>query len=60
MGILGNGNTNYEISEYLINEVIIDMSCGAYHSTVLTQNIELYVWGIMTGQIGNGCEERSQ
>ncbi len=53
LGVLGNGNTNYEInkpkiSEYLINEVIIDMSSGAYHLMVLTQNIELYVWGIMT------------
>jgi hypothetical protein len=47
-GVLENINKNYEaikpkINEYLLNEVIIDMSCGAYHSLVLTQNIEFYV-----------------
>jgi alpha-tubulin suppressor-like RCC1 family protein len=45
-GVLGNGNRSYEINklkinEYLINEVIVDMSCGAFHSMVLTQNSEL-------------------
>ncbi len=49
-GVLGNGNRNYEINkpkinEYLLNEVIVDMSCGAYHSMALTQNSEVYVWG---------------
>jgi alpha-tubulin suppressor-like RCC1 family protein len=65
-GFLGNGNKDYElnkpkINEYLINEVIIDMSCGAYHSVVLTQNSEVYVWGYNNlGQIGNGSEELFQ
>jgi hypothetical protein len=49
---LGNVNKNYEIlkpiiNEYLINEVIFNKSCAAFHSMVLTQNIELFVWGIM-------------
>jgi alpha-tubulin suppressor-like RCC1 family protein len=63
---LGNGNRNYEISkpkinEYLINEVIVDMSCCAYHSMVLTQNSELFVWGYNNyGQIGNRSEESFQ
>jgi alpha-tubulin suppressor-like RCC1 family protein len=47
---LGNGNRNCDsnkpkINEYLINEVIVDMSCGAFHSIVLTQNSQFYVWG---------------
>jgi len=55
---LGNGNKNYElnkpkINKYLMNEVIVDMSCGAYHSMVLIQNSEIYVWGYNDfGQIG--------
>jgi alpha-tubulin suppressor-like RCC1 family protein len=51
-GVLGNRNKHYEIikpkiNEYSTNKAIIDMSCAAYHSMVLTQNIEIYVWGIM-------------
>jgi alpha-tubulin suppressor-like RCC1 family protein len=66
LGVLGNGNTNYEldkpkINEYLINEVIVDMSCGAYHSMVLTQNSDVYAWGHNhCGQIGNRSEELFQ
>ncbi len=62
-GFLGNGNRNYElnkpkINEYLINEVIVEMSCGAFHSMVLTLNNEVHVWGYNGfGQIGNGSEE---
>jgi hypothetical protein len=44
---LGNRNKNYEIIKPKIIEVIVDMSCTAYHSMVLTKNIELYVWGIL-------------
>jgi hypothetical protein len=36
---------SYKVTEVLIviNEVIVDRSCAAYHSMILTQNIELYV-----------------
>ncbi len=39
-GVLGNVNKNYEIlkpiiNEYLINEVIFNKSCAAFHSMVL-------------------------
>jgi alpha-tubulin suppressor-like RCC1 family protein len=48
--LLGNRNRNCDtnkpkLNEYLINEIIVDMSCGAFHSMVLTQNSQVYVWG---------------
>ncbi len=59
--VLGNVNKNYEIIKPIINEAIFNKSWAAFHSMVLTQNIELYVWGDNDfGQIGNGCEERLQ
>jgi hypothetical protein len=49
---LGNVNKKYEIikpmiNEYLMNEVIFYKRCAAFHSIVLTLNIELFVWGII-------------
>jgi E3 ubiquitin-protein ligase HERC2 len=50
LGQLGNGYINVicnklKVNEFLMNEFIVDMSCGAFYSTVLTQNKELFVWG---------------
>jgi alpha-tubulin suppressor-like RCC1 family protein/tRNA A-37 threonylcarbamoyl transferase component Bud32 len=44
-----------KLNQYLNNEFIIDISCGAYHSLVLTNFGEVYAWGENDcGQIGNG------
>jgi alpha-tubulin suppressor-like RCC1 family protein len=44
------------LNQYLNNEFVIDISCGAYHSLVLTNCGEVYAWGVNNwGQIGNGC-----
>jgi alpha-tubulin suppressor-like RCC1 family protein len=62
-GFLGNGNRNCDLdkpklNEYLLKEVIVDISCGAFHTIALTKNSEVYVWGSnICGQIGNGSEE---
>jgi alpha-tubulin suppressor-like RCC1 family protein len=66
LGQLGNGYMNAicnkpKVNEFLMDEFIVDMSCGAYHSIVLTQNKELFVWGYNCfGQTGNGSEELYQ
>ena len=50
-GVLGNGREDElfakllfkpEVNEYLIDKHIIQMSCGAYHSLVLTNEGEVY------------------
>jgi hypothetical protein len=44
------------LNQYLNNEFVIDISCGASHSLVLTNCGEVYAWGHnYFGQIGNGC-----
>jgi alpha-tubulin suppressor-like RCC1 family protein len=44
------------INKYLNNEFVIDISCGAQHSLMLTNCGEVYAWGVnYFGQIGNGC-----
>ncbi len=44
------------LNQYLNNEFVIDISCGAEHSLVLTNCGEVYAWGGNgRGQIGNGC-----
>jgi alpha-tubulin suppressor-like RCC1 family protein/tRNA A-37 threonylcarbamoyl transferase component Bud32 len=61
LGLLGIGSQdkNYYkpiLNQYLNNEFVIDISCGAYHSLVLTNCGEVYAWGSNDwGQIGNGC-----
>ena len=62
-GYLGNGNSDEvnfhkpEINKYLLNENI-DISCGSYHTLVLTLNGEVYAWGgNYLGQIGNGLQD---
>jgi hypothetical protein len=60
-GYLGNGSQDYSyhkpmLNQYLNNEFVIDISCGAFHSLVLTICGEVYAWGGNNcGQIGNGC-----
>jgi alpha-tubulin suppressor-like RCC1 family protein len=59
-GLLGIGSKDESfhkpiLNQYLNNEFVIDISCGAFHSLVLT-NCEVYAWGWNGyGQIGNGC-----
>jgi alpha-tubulin suppressor-like RCC1 family protein len=63
-GLLGNGSedNNYQkpkLNPYLDNEFVVDISCGAYHSLVLTNSGEVYAWGNNeSGQIGNCCNEK--
>jgi alpha-tubulin suppressor-like RCC1 family protein len=48
-----NSNTP-KLNEFLKGQVIVRMSCSAFHSIVLTPNSEVYVWGYNDfGQIGN-------
>jgi alpha-tubulin suppressor-like RCC1 family protein len=60
-GLLGIGSKDYsfhtpKLNQYLNNEFVIDISCGFYHSLVLTNYREVYAWGANDwGQIGNGC-----
>lgn len=60
-GQLGNGTRENshkpELIEFLSDENIIDIKCGAYHSLALTNNGEVYAWGgNQCGQIGNKSE----
>jgi alpha-tubulin suppressor-like RCC1 family protein len=63
MGLLGNGSQDniYHkpiLNQYLNNEFVVDISCGARHSLVLTNYGEVYAWGRnWDGQIGNGCND---
>ncbi len=46
------------LNQYLNNELVVDISCGAGHSLVLTNCGEVYAWGEnYNGQIGNGCND---
>jgi alpha-tubulin suppressor-like RCC1 family protein len=60
-GLLGIGSqydSYYKpiLNQYLNNEFVTDISCGAFHSLVLTNCGEVYAWGVNRwGQIGNGC-----
>ncbi len=62
-GQLGIGSEDYryhkpKLNQYLNNEFVIDISCGAGHSLVLTNCGEVYAWGRNDwGQIGNGCND---
>jgi alpha-tubulin suppressor-like RCC1 family protein len=60
-GFLGIG-PNYDskpiLDQYLNNEFFIDMSCGAFHSLMLTNYGEVYALGSNScGQSGNGCND---
>jgi alpha-tubulin suppressor-like RCC1 family protein len=60
-GLLGIGSEDFRyhkpiLNQYLNNEFVVDISCGAYHSLVLTNCGQVYAWGVNDyGQIGNGC-----
>jgi alpha-tubulin suppressor-like RCC1 family protein len=62
-GLLGIGSKDEsypkpKLNQYLNNEFVIDISCGVYHSLVLTNCGEVYAWGGNGwGQIGNGCND---
>jgi alpha-tubulin suppressor-like RCC1 family protein len=62
-GYLGIGLKDYssykpKLNPYLNNEFVIDISCGAEHSLVLTNCGEVYAWGANDfGQIGNSCND---
>jgi alpha-tubulin suppressor-like RCC1 family protein len=45
---IGSKDNSYPkpiLNQYLNNEFVIDISCGASHSLVLTNCGEVYVWG---------------
>jgi alpha-tubulin suppressor-like RCC1 family protein len=56
---IGSEDESYHkpiLNQYLNNEFVIDISCGARHSLVLTSSGEVYAWGCNElGVIGNGC-----
>jgi hypothetical protein len=60
-GLLGIGSQDEnlhkpKLNQYLNNKFVIDISCGARHSFVLTNCGEVYAWGDnYRGQIGNSC-----
>ncbi len=60
-GLIGTGQESDSfhkpiLNQYLNNEFITDISCGAFHSIVLTNCGEVYAWGSNRfGQIGNAC-----
>jgi RCC1 and BTB domain-containing protein len=62
-GLLGIGSQDKSfhkpiLNQYLNNEFVIDISCGGFHSLVLTNCGEVYAWGYnYSGQIGNGCND---
>jgi alpha-tubulin suppressor-like RCC1 family protein len=62
-GLLGIGSQDESfhkpiLSQYLNNEFVIDISCGGFHSLVLTNCGEMYAWGYnYHGQVGNGCND---
>ncbi len=44
-----------KFSQYLINDEIIDISCGSGHTLALTNSGEVYAWGSNKfGQVGDG------
>jgi hypothetical protein len=48
------------LSQYLIDEQIVDMCSGISHSLVLTNTGEVYAWGEnFSGQLGIGCYSES-
>jgi alpha-tubulin suppressor-like RCC1 family protein len=65
-GVLGLGmNDKYVyrpvINLYLNDLEIIDMSCGALHTLVLTSSGDIYSWGLNNfGQTGNGSDSEYQ
>jgi alpha-tubulin suppressor-like RCC1 family protein len=62
-GLLGIGSQDESyhkpiLNQYLNNEFVIDIKCGAQNSIVLTNCGEVYAWGENNwGQIGNGCND---
>jgi alpha-tubulin suppressor-like RCC1 family protein len=47
---LGNCQRNTDFhkpkpNKFLMNETIVDMNCGEFHSIVLTKDKQVYVWG---------------
>jgi alpha-tubulin suppressor-like RCC1 family protein len=64
-GQLGNGTNDNcfvpQMPEKLMDERIIDISCGNYHSLVLSECGRIYAWGHNGyGQIGNECDNKCQ
>jgi alpha-tubulin suppressor-like RCC1 family protein/tRNA A-37 threonylcarbamoyl transferase component Bud32 len=63
-GLLGIGSEDESyhkpiLNQYLNNEFVIDISCGARHSLVLTNCGEVYVWGENRfRQVDNGCNNK--
>jgi alpha-tubulin suppressor-like RCC1 family protein len=58
-GLLGIGSKDESYHKPILNPYlnnVIDISCGARHSLVLTNCGDVYAWGRNNwGQIGNGC-----
>jgi alpha-tubulin suppressor-like RCC1 family protein len=62
-GLLGIGSKDNHyhkpvLNQYLKDEFVIEIRCGAYHSLVLTNSGRVYAWSAnYFGQIGNGCNK---
>jgi alpha-tubulin suppressor-like RCC1 family protein len=64
-GQLGNGTNDNcfepQMPEKLMNERIVDICCGDFHSLVLSECGRVYAWGDNRyGQIGNECDNKCQ
>ncbi len=54
-GQLGNGTTTDSSVPIKVMENVREVSLGGYHSAVITENGDLYLWGYNgQGQLGNG------
>ncbi|KAI5580375.1 hypothetical protein BDE02_08G151600 [Populus trichocarpa] len=61
-GQLGNPSSNGKIpclvQDRLVGEFVEEISCGAYHTAVLTSRSEVFTWGRgANGQLGHGDTE---
>ena len=60
-GRLGHGDNGWKyiprITQSLAGQVVVQVTCGSYHTAAVTQNGSLYTWGGgMYGKLGHGNE----
>lgn len=60
-GRLGHGDTGWKyvpkITQALQGQMIVQVTCGSYHTAAVSENGELYTWGGgMYGKLGHGNE----
>ncbi|KAL8167256.1 hypothetical protein V2J09_008755 [Rumex salicifolius] len=52
---LSDGKAPCSVEDKLINEIVEEIACGAYHVAVLTSRNEVYTWGKgANGRLGHG------